>query len=444
MRTTLRNLFLSPRFFALLFGLAGLFILAYLLPGLMGPARVVALALGVAIGADALLLYGSRGRVEAKRELPERFSNGDLNPVQLYLRNTYLFPVRYTLIEELPVRLQIRDFSRSGRLGSGAAHSPVYELRPTERGRYTFGALHVLVRSPLGLLVRRFSTPGGQTVAVYPSFLQLRKYELMAISNRLTDLGLKRIRRIGHTLEFEQIREYIPGDDVRNLNWKATAKRGQLMVNQYQDEKSQPIYAVIDTGRVMRMPFEGMSLLDYAINAALVLSRVAIRKQDKAGLMTFNRRVENRVAADRRSSQMQRLLETLYHIDTDFAESDFARLYTDVKRQLSHRSLLLLFTNFETLDALSRQLPYLQALQRQHLLVVVFFQNTELEAFSQQSAENVRGVYQQTIARKFLYEKKRIVRELNRHGIQALLTRPEDLTVATLNKYLEIKARGML
>jgi uncharacterized protein (DUF58 family) len=212
----------------------------------------------------------------------------------------------------------------------------------------------------------------------YPSFLQLRKYMLMAFSNKLLEYGLKKIRRIGHTMEFEQIKDYVPGDDIRNINWKATAKRNQLMVNQYQDERSQPIYSVIDKGRAMKMPFEGLSLLDYAINATLVISNVALKKQDKAGMFTFSRKVENKVIAERRPSQMNTILETLYNIRTNFAESDFSRLYTDIKRSITQRSLLLLYTNFETLDALHRQLPYLQAIAKNHLLVVIFFENTEL------------------------------------------------------------------
>ena len=444
LRRGFRNTFLTPRFFMALTGLVVGFVLAYFAGRGLSVLQWLFAALVLGTFVDLLLLYGSKGRISARRSLPDKLSNGDENPIGIRMVNSYLFAVRYQLIDELPFQFQKRDFLRSGLLGPGRDRELTYTVRPVERGVYRFGQVRVLVGSPLGLVRRRYNFDADQEVPVYPSFLQLRKYELLAASNRLFELGLKRIRRIGHTMEFEQIKEYTPGDDVRNLNWKATAKHSRLMVNQYQDEKSQPIYSAIDTGRVMQMPFEGLSLLDYAINAALVLSRIAIKKQDKAGVFTFNRRVENRVAADRRSSQMQRILETLYNIKTDFAESDFARLYIDLKRNLNQRSLLLLYTNFETLDALHRQLPYLQALQRQHLLVVIFFENTELLEFTGREATTVREVFQQTIARKFIFEKRQIVRELQRYGIQALLTRPEDLTVNALNKYLEIKARGLI
>ena len=237
-----------------------------------------------------------------------------------------------------------------------------YELRPTERGEYHFGKLNIYIKSVFGLVSRRFVFDDEHMVPTYPSFIQLKKFDLVAISNNLLQYGIKKVRRLGHTMEFEQIKEYVQGDDVRTINWKATAKRNQLMINQFQDEKSQPVYSVIDKGRLMKMPFEQLSLLDYAINATLVISNVALKKQDKAGMFAFSKKVENIVVAERRNSQMNLIMESLYNVDTDFFESDFGRLYGDIKKNITHRSLILLYTNFETLDGLHRQLPYLKAI----------------------------------------------------------------------------------
>jgi uncharacterized protein (DUF58 family) len=200
----------------------------------------------------------------------------------------------------------------------------------------------------------------------------------------------------------------------------------------------------IDKGRVMKMPFNGLSLLDYAINSTLVLSNVILKKGDKAGMFTFSKKVENRVAAERRSAQMQKVLENLYNVKTDFFESDYSRLYADIKKNINQRSLILLFTNFETLDGLQRQLPYLKGIAKSHLLVVVFFENTELEELIHKKADNVQEVYDQVIAEKFAFEKRLIVNELKKWGIYSVLTKPEDLTLEMINKYLEIKARGIL
>ncbi|NAY93175.1 DUF58 domain-containing protein [Muricauda sp. JGD-17] len=412
-------------------------------PKLFGVMKLLFFVFAILLITDLLLLFASKGKIEGKRRLPDKLSNGDNNPIQFQITNTYLFQVAVKIIDEIPFQFQKRDFGLTSSIASGNGKTYEYQLRPTERGVYSFGSLIVFAISPIGLLGRKFTFDQAQEVPVYPSFLQLQKYDLLAATNRLHEYGLKKIRRIGHTMEFEQIKEYVLGDDIRNINWKATAKRGQLMVNQYQDEKSQPIYSVIDKGRVMKMPFEGLTLLDYAINATLVISNIALKKHDKAGMFAFSNKIENRVVAERRSSQMNLILETLYNLETNFIESDFSRLYVDVKRNLNQRSLLLLYTNFETLDALHRQLPYLLAMAKQHLLVVIFFENTELHVFANKRAETVPQLFEQTIAEKFIYEKKLIVNELRKHGIQTILTKPENLTVNTINKYLELKARGL-
>ena len=393
---------------------------------------------------DILLLYLNKKGVEGTRTIPDRLSNGDQNQINISIRNTYAFAGHFKIIDELPVQFQKRDFLKEVQIAPGNRKRIRYQVRPLERGEYHFGALNIFIHTPLRLAVRRQKFAKQAMVPTYPSFLQLKKYEFLAFTNRFKSYGFKKIRRIGHTLEFEQIKDYIPGDDVRTINWKATAKRNQVMVNQFQDEKSQPVYSAIDTGRVMKMPFNRLSLLDYAINATLVISGIALKKQDKAGMFTFSRKVGHMVVADRKKGQMQRIIETLYNIKTDFAESDFARLYVDIKRNLKQRGLVLLYTNFETLDGLHRQLPYLQAIAKNQLLVVIFFENTELSEILEKPAVSTKQIFEKTIAEKFIYEKKLIVNELRKRGIYSILTKPESLTVDTINTYLEIKARGLL
>ena len=444
MKKFLFNIFLEKRFFFVLTCLVIGFLISYMYPHVLGVMKLLFYFFLLFFLVDIILMFASKGGVHASRLLPEKLSNGDENQIKIILSNSYLFPVQLKVLDEIPHQFQKRDFVINTTLGKGMEKQYTYQLRPTTRGLYSFGDLIVFSKSPIGFISKKYSFDHNKSVPVYPSFLQLRKYDLMAFSNRLFEYGLKKIRRIGHTMEFEQIKDYVQGDDIRNINWKATAKKGQLMVNQYQDEKSQPIYSIIDKGRVMKMPFNGLSLLDYAINSSLVISNIALKKQDKAGMFTFSNKIENRVAAERRSSQMNLILETLYNIETNFVESDFSRLYVDIKRNLNHRSLLLLYTNFETLDALQRQLPYLQALAKQHLLVVIFFENTELIKFTKDIPNTTLGIFEKTIAEKFVYEKKLIVNELRKHGIQTILTKPENLTINTINKYLEIKARGLI
>ena len=440
----IKSLYINNLVFYLLIGLVALFCVAYLVPWLYQITWYLLLILLIFIALDVLILYNAKVGIQALRQTPEKFSNGDENPVNITIQNYYTFKIFTKIIDEVPFQFQIRDFLILRNIPPQTTDSFQYYLRPTERGEYFFGQLHVYVGSQLGLINRRFSFQGDQMVPTYPSYIQLKKYDLMAFSNQLVQYGVKKIRRIGHTMEFEQIKEYVNGDDLRTLNWKATAKRQQLMVNQFQDEKSQSVYMIIDKGRVMKMPFNGLSLLDYSINATLVLSNIILKKHDKAGMFTFSKKVENRVVAEKRTSQMQLILENLYRIQTDFFESDYNRLYVDIKKNINHRSLILLYTNFETLDGLNRQMKYLKAIAKNHLLVVVFFQNTELNEIIHGKASTVQEVYDKVIAEKFGYEKKLIVNELRKYGIYSILTQPENLTLDTINKYLEIKARGIL
>lgn len=393
---------------------------------------------------DTLLLFASGKKIVGNRIMSEKLSNGDENEIKIAINNQYSFPIYSKIIDEIPFQFQQRNFEVKRKIKALGKDNYTYLLRPTERGEYSFGNLNIYAASPLRLVSRRFTYNKNQMVPIYPSYMQLRKYDLMAFSNNLFQYGLKKIRRIGHTMEFEQIKDYVQGDDLRTINWKATAKKSQLMVNQFQDEKSQNVYMIIDKGRVMKMPFNGLSLLDYAINATLVLSNVILKKQDKAGMFTFSKKVENRVVAEKRQSQMQQIMESLYNIKTDFFESDFSRLYIDVKKHINQRSLIMLYTNFETLDGLYRQLPYLKGIAKNHLLVVVFFNNTELDELIQQKSNTVQDIYDKVIAEKFAFEKRLIVNELRKYGIYSVLTKPENLTLDTINKYLEIKAKGIL
>jgi uncharacterized protein (DUF58 family) len=440
----LKSLYINNLFFHILIAVGGCFFVSFFVPWLFTIAIVLLVLLLLVTSVDVFMLFSMKNGLSGVRKLPEKLSNGDDNPIIIRLTNNYRIPVNVKLIDEIPFQYQKRDFLMESSMTTRSEEEFHYPLRPTERGEYLFGKLNVYASTLLGLATRRFVFSENATVPAYPSYIQLRKYDLMAFSHNLYEHGLKRIRRIGHTMEFEQIREYVQGDDMRTINWKATSKKAQLMVNQYQEEKSQQVYMVIDKGRSMQMPFMGLSLLDYAINATLALSNIVIKKQDKAGMFTFSKKTENRIVADRKAGQMQKIMEALYCIDTDFYESDFSRLYVDIKQSVTHRSLIVLFTNFGTLDALNRQLTYLKAISKNHLLVVIFFDNTELNQLIDSKTKNVQEIYDKVIAEKFAFEKRLIVRELNRHGIQCILTQPENLTLDSINKYLEIKVRGMI
>ncbi|MBC7862185.1 MAG: DUF58 domain-containing protein, partial [Bacteroidia bacterium] len=404
----IKSLFFTPFLYWLVAGNVSCFVLGFVFPICLMVAWAYFWTLIALIFFDILVLYANKRGIIGYRSSMSKLSNGDDNIINLYVVNQYNFPVWIQIIDEIPFQFQKRDFSIRTNILSGKKKHFAYVLRPKERGEYQFGALNVLTRSLLGLCKRRYSFEEGAVLPVYPSFIQMRKYELLAISNRLTMSGIKKIRRVGNTTEFDQIKEYIPGDDVRTINWKATSRRQKLMVNKYQDERAQNVYSLIDMGRIMKMPFEQMTLLDYAINSSLVISNIAWTKHDKPGILAFNHKINSFLPAERRGSQMFRIQETLYNLKTNFLETDYERLYIYVKSKISQRSLLLVFSNFETLNGLKRQIKYLRKMAKDHLLVIIFFENTELKKYLDAPAKNTKDIYYKTIAEKFEFEKKLI------------------------------------
>ncbi len=440
----IKKLYIHERFYAYIAIIAATFLVSFWFPILYVIAWYLVTILGVLFVSDVFLLFNDKNGISARRILTQKFSNSDDNPIPITIKNNYNFKIEVKVIDELPEQFQKRDFEQVSSINPLNVWEFEYTVKPVKRGEYYFGKLNVFVSTFLKIVSKKYQFQENEMVAVYPSYIQMKKYEFLAMSNRLTEFGLKKIRRIGHTLEFEQIKNYIIGDDVRTINWKATAKRSQLMVNQYQDEKSQPIYSIIDTGRVMKMPFEELKLLDYSINATLAFSNIALRKNDKAGLLTFSKKVDTVVAASNKKTHLNTINEALYSISTQYSDSDYGFLYAFIKRKITQRSLLILYTNFEHISSLKRQIPFLKAIAKQHLLVVVFFENTELDDLINENAEDLQAIYHKTIAEKFAYEKRLIVKELESKGIYGILTKPQNLTVNVINKYLEFKAKGFI
>ncbi len=435
------DLFPDKRFYFFLAGIIILFVIAYYIPVLEVAAAILFYLLVLLCFLDYVLLFFTAREVTARRLTAERFSNGDDNIVELELTNEFALPLSIKVIDELPVQFQRRDWQISLKMANRSQEKIQYVVRPVSRGEYHFGNILLFAATPIHLLTRRFRIEAEEMIPVYPGFLELHKYQLLSRTFLRENSGTNRMRKIGQSMEFEQIRDYVTGDDIRSLNWKASARRGNLMINNFIDERSQQVYCIIDKGRLMKMPFEGLTLLDHAINSCLVLSNVCLKKQDKVGVITFSHQLDSVLAADRRPLQRDNIIRLLYNQKTDFLESDFEMLYLSVRAKIRNRSLIILFTNFESMSGLQRQLEYLRAIANHHLLLVVFFENTELQKLTMTNAENIEGVYIKTIAEKFAFEKRMIAKELNKFGILSVLSSPQQLTVHTINKYLELKTR---
>ena len=440
----IKNLYLTNLFFYILGSIIGLFIISFIIEFLFPIAQAFLVVFIAILLVDILLVFHPTANIKCERKLPKVFSLNDENVIRLIFVNEYSLPLQLTIIDEIPEQFEVRDFMRKLYLKPKQESEIVYSLIPKSRGEYIFNAVNIFISTTFRLVERRIIKDLKQVLPVYPSIIQMKNFELKAFSRTSNVEGIKRLRRLGHSYEFEQIKDYVLGDDYRSINWKATSRQGKLMVNQYEDEKSQQVYCIIDKSRVMKMPFDKLSLLDYAINTSLVLLNVALKKYDKAGLITFSDKLGSLVKAERNSTQINKILQALYREKERHLEANYELLYQASRRIIKGRSLIFLFTNFESTFAAERALPILRKINNLHLLVVVFFENTEVIRYSEKEARNVEEIYYQTIAQKFVSEKQQIVNKLKQFGIQTILTAPEDLSINTINKYLELKSRGLI
>lgn len=393
---------------------------------------------------DVILVFASSNPLGFKRKVNERLNLGDKNTIELHVSNTTNQPISFRLFEGFPVEMQERSHFFSTILIPGKTKVFSYEFTPKQRGDVQFNSAFFIISSLFHLVMRRYEIPCEQTIGVYPSVLQLKKYELLVFHQQKVNSGIKRLRRLGNNSEFEQIKGYVQGDEIRTINWKATSRSANLMVNKYQEEKSQSVFCVLDKSRSMQMEFDELSLLDYSVNSILVLSNIMLRNGDKTGVITFSDKMGTQLPAEKDKQQMRFLMEALYNQKTEFKEPNYELLYQSIRRTIKTRSLIVLFTNFETEEAMKRALPILRKINQKHVLVTVLFQNSDLETLALQKPDTMREVYQTIVAEQMSELKSKIALQLNQNGIQTILTLPENLSLKTINKYLELKAKGVL
>ncbi|RYM34099.1 DUF58 domain-containing protein [Brumimicrobium glaciale] len=440
----LKSLYIS-RFFFIAFGMSiVLIVTGFYLPVLLYFGQFSLIVLLILTILDGFLLFNHKNPIAAKRNIEARLNLGDETLINISIKNKGNQPYRITVFDEPPFEMQARDLTFNGYIKAGSEEQFSYTFKPTERGEYEWKNLHVFIRSFINLLERRIIIEAPEKVLVYPSILQMKNFEFLIFNQQTQQRGIKKIRRLGHNNEFEQIKNYIQGDDIRTVNWKATSRRSELMVNQFQAQRSQSVYAVIDKSRSMEHRFEGLTLLDHAINSTLIFSNIALKKGDKIGLVTFSHKLGTQIAPNLGKRQLQRILDALFAQKTEFKESNYSLLYQSLRKTIPFRSLLMLYTNFETELAMHRALPMLKSINKRHVLVVIFFKNTDLNEELTKSPTTARELYVSTLAEDVINTKKRIAKELNRHGIQTVLTAPNELNVDTLNKYLELKSRGLI
>lgn len=422
-------------------------------------AQIATIALIVAMIADALILFFTKA--EGTRLCSSKLDLGEQNIIKVSVRTSVKYITKCNLIDEMPIQLQ-KDFDiiptqRKKEEDGSVSFTTTYSIYPTQRGCYPLGRLLAFIRF-LGFIERRITLePSGRTIDVYPAFSRLREKEQHARSLQSISNGSHKRQQPNNQTEFQDIREYVVGDDIRTINWKATARAGRTMVNNYEEERSQHIFNIIDCGRTMHRTFNSLTLQDYSINASLLLSYTALGTEgDCVGLVTYGPMGIKFLPPRAGDKQLKTITQQLYALQTEYGEGDIEEMCLLLDRKVARRSLVILYTDYATVTAMQRQLPFLSRIARRHCLVVVNFIDHELHQIysynkttiqennnsTKQPNNQTTNYVERSIATDLIHQKLLIADKLQQSGINCVMIRPEDLSFSIVRKYIELKSRG--
>jgi len=398
-------------------------------------------ALAAAILTDIRALRGVR-RIEALRAVEDVISLGARNRVTIELRNRSPY-VRHCLLRDEPPLEFVTDRALlTCDLPAGGAPAVHYHVTPPRRGDFAFGRLSLRVTAGFGLIVRQLTFDLRRTVKVYPNLSGIRAHEIAARKERLGDIGIHPSRLKGTGLEFESLRDYVPGDELRRVDWKASARHAQLIAREYDIERSQHVILCLDLGRTMASDLGLLTKADHAVNAAALLAYVAARSGDWVGLYAF---AQGPLAYHPpRKQQFSRVLDALYALQPQTVESNYQRSFMEAAHRIRKRVLVVLFTDLLDPDSSARLLRYVTLLTRRHLVLCAAVSDYELHDIAARSPAQPRELYERTVATALLADRQRALAALRRRGAIVLDATPANLSVEVLNRYLEIKARSRL
>ena len=426
----------SGRWLALLAAASLLFLLSPVV------ALGVDLVLVVLLVADALSIP-SADKLEAGRRAPARISLGAQAEVEIRLDNRTRRPVRVRLTDDLPPILErVGDDVMDVRVPARREERIRYTVKTLRRGDGVFGDVHLRIAGPLGLAWRQRAVPREDPVRIVPGVLEVKRYRLLGLRNRLREAGFRAVRQRGEGGAFESLREYVRGDDPRTLDWKATARRGTPIVRQMELERRQNVVIAIDAGRLMTQKVGERERLDYALTAALLLADVARVHDDAVGLLVFSDRVEAFIPPARNS--VSRLAEALGEVHARMVEPNYPAAFTYLSRQVRKRSLLVLFTDLIDPLASAAVVSQLTRAADRHLPLAVAIRNPDLEAAAALEPTDEAAVYRRAAAEELLQARAAALAAMQRAGVLVADTRPGDAVPAVVNRYLDVKRRGLL
>ena len=382
--------------------------------------------------------------IDVARINEAKLSLGAYNKITLAVHNTSQRPLNLTLRDEYPPEFPADATLLSTTLEPEAVEELIYHVRPLKRGDYQFGRINLRYDSVLKLFQRQAEVPFEELVKVYPNILETRKYDMLARRGLLNELGLRTSRLYGSGTEFERLRDYTPDDEFRRINWRATARRNKLITAEYETERAQHIICILDTGRLMRPPIGQIAKLDYAINTALLLAYVATLKGDYIGMLSFADHPGRFLSPRRGKHQFYQMLEMLYNLPSQPVESDYGRAMAYLSLKNKRRSLLLIFTDLSTTDAARPLIEHLGRLAKTHVVMCVVMSDPNVIQHAGQPILTDSHVYERAVAEMLLDERQLVLDTLQQAGVYTVDVPADKLSIAVINKYLELKGRAII
>ena len=414
------------------------------LPLMQWLALVYVLLVCLLLGYDWITAEPIEKRFDIRREHDQKLSLGADNPIKIFVRNRSNRPAKVWLRDEPPDAFNVSERLLSSEIAPRRTWEATYYVHPLRRGDYQFGHLNLRWQGPLGLAIRQGKLPLTEPVKVYPNLLDVRRYDLLLRRNRLQEIGLRNTRQFGEGTEFERLREYLPDDEYRRIDWKATARRHRPVTVEYQTERSQNVVALLDVGRMMQSPVAQMAKLDYVVNAVLLLGYVATGKGDKVGMMSFANDIQHYLSPRQGRGQFYRMLELLYAVEAQPVESDYRRALSYFSAKQRKRSLVVIFTDLTHGVSMEGLVSHVALLARRSLPLVVTISDPDVVLASQQQPQDSQTAYQRMAASQLLDQRQVTLDQLRQQGVLTLDVPANQLSIAVINRYLELKAKTML
>jgi uncharacterized protein (DUF58 family) len=384
-------------------------------------------------------------RVATARHFGSRFAVGAENEVRIDVANHTPRDLSLVVKDEYPPEMKLSG-TREARLVVDAqtSSSIIYSLTPPKRGRFEFGQIAVRFLSPWRLAWKQTRVGEPMFVKVYPNMRRAREAELKALGARSFVAARRKSQWRGEGRDFESLREYVLGDEMRHISWTATARRGKLVTRQYQMERDQTILIAIDAGRLMTARIEKETKLDSAVHAALALMSAAARAGDNAGLLVFGRRIHSFLPPKRGAEHLDAALEALYAVEPEMIEPSYSRAFEFVAANSRRRSLVVVITDLVDEEGSRELLSSLKLLRPRHLPLVVTIADRDLKAVVRDSPENEREMFTQSVAEEIMHLREAALRLVESQGGLALDVTAAVLVPKLLETYLRVKERGLL